>query len=223
MLEWTRCFQVPAPIASRVATGNDYVDYGARTQPLKLSLDGEADDGAAGEGDNIGTDVESVIGGSGDDSITGSPEGNALWGSAGDDTINGRDGADWLNGGAGTDTADYSLRVKPVSLSLDDTSNDGEEGENDVLAADFERLLGGSASDTLIGNSGAERLEGGDGDDTLDGNRGIDVVRGDDGADIIGSRDLLADDIKCGDGKDWVLGEVLDLILKKECEKRLLI
>ena len=215
----------PGTGADRIKGGDgiDYVDYGARAQPLTLSLNGEDDDGEAGEGDNIGTDVESLIAGSGDDHITGSPEGNALWGSAGDDTINGRDGADWLNGGAGTDTADYSLRVKPVSLSLDDTTNDGEEGEDDVLAADFEVLLGGSASDTLIGNSGAERLEGGDGDDTLDGNRGIDVVRGDDGADIIGSRDLLSDDVKCGDGKDWVLGELLDLILKKECEKRLLI
>ena len=203
--------------------GNDYADYGARSQPLQLSLNGEADDGEAGEGDDIGTDVESLVGGSAGDRITGSPDPNALWGSGGDDTVNGRDGADWLNGGAGTDTVDYSLRVNPVSLTLDDTANDGEEGENDVIAADFERLLGGSASDSLIGNSGAEQLEGGDGDDTLDGNKGIDVVRGDDGADVIGSRDLLPDDIKCGDGRDWVLGEVLDQILKKECEKRLLI
>ncbi|MGH2837685.1 MAG: calcium-binding protein, partial [Thermoleophilaceae bacterium] len=125
---------VPGAGADRLngGDGNDYADYGARTQPLKLSLDDGANDGADGEGDDLRDDVESLIAGSGDDRITGSPAPNALWGMAGDDTVNGRDGADWLNGGTGFDTADYSSRVRPVSLSLDAITNDGEDGEGDA-------------------------------------------------------------------------------------------
>ena len=44
--------------------GNDTVDFSQRTQPLTISLDGVADDGEAGERDNVLPDVEGVIGGS---------------------------------------------------------------------------------------------------------------------------------------------------------------
>jgi Ca2+-binding RTX toxin-like protein len=216
---------IPGAGADRIrgGDGNDYADYGARTEPVNLSLDGEADDGEVGEGDDLGGDIESLIGGSGADRLTGSPTPNALWGMDGDDTINGREGADWLNGGAGTDTADYSGRYKPVWLTLDDTSNDGEEGEKDLIGADFERLVGGTAADTLLGNSGADRLEGGNGEDTLDGKGGVDAIRGNDGPDAITSRDQQVDDVECGGGKDWVMGELIDSIFKKECERRFLI
>jgi len=203
--------------------GNDYADYGSRTQPLTLTLDGVANDGQAGEGDNLGTDVEALIGGSGDDSMVGSAAANSLWGQGGDDVIDGGPGGDWQNGGPGYDTADYSSRVKPLSLSLDSVWNDGENGEGDVIAPDFERIIGGAGADTIIGDSGPDRLEGRDGNDTIDGGLGADVLRGDGGADSIKSRDLLIDDVACGAGKDTVTGDLIDLILKGECEKRLLL
>jgi Ca2+-binding RTX toxin-like protein len=203
--------------------GADYADYGARTSSLTLSLDGVANDGAAYEGDNLGLDVESLIGGSANDRLIGSSAANALWGQGGDDTVDGRTGADWLNGGAGTDTADYSLRTKAISLSADGTANDGEAGEGDKLGGDFERLFGGAGSDTILGGSAAERLEGRGGNDTLDGGAGIDVIRGDAGTDTIRSRDALVDDIACGASKDQVFGDLIDQILKKDCEIRSLL
>ena len=216
---------IPGTGADRIngGEGADYADYGARTTPLTLSLDGIANDGASGEADNLGLDVESLIGGSANDRLIGSSAGNALWGQGGDDTIDGRAGADWLNGGAGTDTADYSLRTKAVTLSPDGTANDGEAGEGDKLGADFERLFGGAGSDTILGGPAAERIEGRGGNDTLDGGAGIDVIRGDAGADTIRSRDLLIDDIACGASKDQVIGDLIDQILKKECEIRSLL
>ena len=50
--------------------GSDTADYSSRSEPLSLTLDGVANDGAtagAGEGDLIRDDVENVRGGSGDD------------------------------------------------------------------------------------------------------------------------------------------------------------
>ncbi len=49
------------------------------------------------------------------------------------------------------------------------------------------------------------------------------MIRGDAGTDTIRSRDLLADDIACGASKDQVFGDLIDLILRKECEIRSLL
>jgi hypothetical protein len=61
------------------------------------------DDGEAGELDRIMTDVESIMGGSGNDRLTGNTGGNYLSGGAGNDTLAGDDGNDILVGGAGVD------------------------------------------------------------------------------------------------------------------------
>ena len=67
--------------------GNDRVDFSQRTQPLTVDLDGEANDGEAGERDNVQPDVEEVIGGSQDDTLIGSTAANLLEGRDGQDTI----------------------------------------------------------------------------------------------------------------------------------------
>ncbi|HEV8291215.1 MAG TPA: hypothetical protein VGP94_04810, partial [Tepidisphaeraceae bacterium] len=60
--------------------GIDTADYSKRLDDLVITLDGKPNDGrptvaeVKGEGDNVMSDVEVVIGGVGDDSITGSPK-----------------------------------------------------------------------------------------------------------------------------------------------------
>src|SRR5919112_1496045 len=49
--------------------GKDYLDYAGRTEPLTLSIDGAANDGASGEADTIGLDVEQVRGGEAADTL----------------------------------------------------------------------------------------------------------------------------------------------------------
>ena len=73
---------------------------------LSISLDRKANDGSAGEKDNVGTDngIEHVIGGVMGDVLTGNALGNMLSGGAGNDTITGRDGIDFLFGYGGNDT-----------------------------------------------------------------------------------------------------------------------
>jgi Ca2+-binding RTX toxin-like protein len=84
--------------------GTDRVDYISRTGPIDASLDGQADDGAAGEHDNILDDVETIRGGSGNDSLVGNGNRNFLIGGPGNDIIFGQGGAgDDLNGGPGDD------------------------------------------------------------------------------------------------------------------------
>jgi len=84
--------------------GQDAATYPAATAPVRVTLDDEADDGAAGEGDNVHGDVEDVYGGRGADVLTGSVTANTLDGGAGNDTLVGGAGVDGLYGGDGDDT-----------------------------------------------------------------------------------------------------------------------
>jgi Ca2+-binding RTX toxin-like protein len=90
----------------RGGDGIDYADYSRRSTPVTVTLDGVADDGAAGENDALAADVESVRGGGGDDHLTGNGEANTLDGGAGNDRIAGLGGDDSLYGDRGDDSVD---------------------------------------------------------------------------------------------------------------------
>jgi Ca2+-binding RTX toxin-like protein len=90
--------------------GSDTVDYSGRTENLNISLDGLANDGAFNENDLVSADIENVIGGLGNDHITGNDDRNRLDGGAGNDTLRGAGARDILIGGAGDDTADTDNR-----------------------------------------------------------------------------------------------------------------
>ena len=87
----------------RGGEGFDVATYSERTLPLTISLDDLANDGEAGEGDDVRGDVEDVIGGSGADVITGSAADNVLAGGDGGDRIDGGAGIDTYAGGDGDD------------------------------------------------------------------------------------------------------------------------
>jgi hypothetical protein len=84
--------------------GSDSVLYGDRTAPVSVSLDDAANDGQAGEGDNVRSDVENIYGGQGNDTLTGNSAPNLLDGSGGDDVIFDGGGRDRVFGGDGNDT-----------------------------------------------------------------------------------------------------------------------
>ena len=101
--------------------GQDYVPL-VRATDVTVTMNGLPDDGATGEGDNVGADVEEVTTGPGDDTIVGSKVGNefdtgdgddivssgggndGIVGGRGRDRINGGQGVDSIHGGAGIDT-----------------------------------------------------------------------------------------------------------------------
>ena len=101
-------------------TGTDTATYAARTAPVVVDLDDVADDGQAGEADDVRSDVEVVIGGTAADRLTGSAGPNRLEGRSGSDRLSGLGGDDRLlggadvdfgNGGTGVDACDTEVAV----------------------------------------------------------------------------------------------------------------
>ena len=82
--------------------GIDTVRY-SRDADVSVTIGVGANDGEAGEGDEVTAGVEKVFGGKGNDTLVGDVTGESLTGGAGDDTIDGRGGVDILSGQAGDD------------------------------------------------------------------------------------------------------------------------
>jgi Ca2+-binding RTX toxin-like protein len=128
--------------------GNDTLDggegintlsYADKTTAVSLTLS----DGTAAVTISMGTEHDSVlnfrnvVGGAGQDSLTGNAADNDLNGGDGNDSMSGLAGADTLRGGLGNDT---------------------------LLGGDgIDSLLGGDGDDTLMGGAGADVLDGGNG------------------------------------------------------------
>jgi Ca2+-binding RTX toxin-like protein len=96
----------PGPDVLRGGDGDfDAADYSSRTGPVKVTLDGIANDGEPGENDFVAADVEDATGGSGDDVLIGNNGPNALRGGAGADLLDGHGGFDdVVIAGSGDDT-----------------------------------------------------------------------------------------------------------------------
>src|SRR3954468_15276891 len=111
--------------------GVDYVSYEDHSTPVSITVDGQANDGSAGENDSL-TAVEEYTAGSGDDTLTGSDAADRLIGGPGTDLITGGGGDDMLDaagsgadhivGGAGHDAIMAGLGglVEAVDGEVDD-------------------------------------------------------------------------------------------------------
>jgi Ca2+-binding RTX toxin-like protein len=183
--------------------GADALSYGSRSAAIHVSLNGEFDDGASAEGDNVQADVETVETGSGDDHLTGDAGGNTLQGGPGSDDFVGAAGSDSLAGGPGLDTADYSTAPSAVRVNLATGSTSGGGG-NDALT-DIENVDGSEFPDDLTGAAGDSALRGGAEADTLDGGDGNDLLVGGAGDDELSGRSG-ADDLRGGAQDDLLAG-----------------
>ena len=85
--------------------GSDSISYDDRSAPVTVKLDGLANDGEAGENDNV-ISVEDVTGGAGNDTIVGDAAGDRLHGGPGNDTIVGGPAEDRIEGQEGDDVID---------------------------------------------------------------------------------------------------------------------
>ena len=79
------------------------MNYFYATANTNVSIDGAANDGEAGEHDNVLADVEDLWGSPQQDTLTGSAGPNTIRGGNGNDTITGLGGRDTLAGEAGSD------------------------------------------------------------------------------------------------------------------------
>jgi Ca2+-binding RTX toxin-like protein len=173
---------------------------------------------------------ENLVGGTGADTLFGNRLDNTLTGGAGNDKLIGAAGNDLLIGGAnndtyffvatiaaeadqvtervneGIDTLNFGYLTTSVVLNLGSTSiqtvNLNRTLKLSSLSA-FENAVGGTGSDTLLGNTVANRLTGGEGDDILVGLQAGDILEAGSGRDIlIGGQGL---DILKGDAGEDIL------------------
>jgi len=171
--------------------GTDTMSYAARSVAVTVTMDGVKGGTTANptfttsntsgipsvETDKVMNDVENLIGGSGNDILTGNalnntvsggPGNDTLYGMAGDDTLldvsatSTISGADVFFGGTGSDTVVYydsntstgRDASHPVSVYIDATADSGETNEGDTLMCDVENLTGTLGNDTLYGHTG---------------------------------------------------------------------
>ena len=220
---------------ARLAPGSG-IYYTDHTADVTVRVNGLADDGSVGEGDNVlgslgsiqggsgndtlesGADAASLAGGAGNDTLVGSPEGESLIGQEGDDDISGgggndmlagEAGADLLAGGPGHDEASYAGAQEPLRLSIGDGPGDGAVGENDDIQADVEDLVGGRRADVMIGTAEANRLVGLGGADRMFGGEGADW--------LLGAND--GDRLDAGPGPDSVFAGARDRLLLDDGER----
>jgi Ca2+-binding RTX toxin-like protein len=213
----------------------DLADYSFASTAVRVELDGVANDGEAGEGDDVQGTIEHVRGGPFDDTLIGDDSDDVLSGRDGDDTLAGRGGGDSLLGGLGdddnldggpgpdffdggdgdSDLADYSLATTAVNVKLDGQPFDGALGEGDDVQGTVEDIEGGPFGDTIVGNESPRNvLKGGGGSDTVEGVGGVDNIEGgpgDDDLDGGDDNDLLEgnendDTLDGGPGEDLLEG-----------------
>ncbi|HEY6564697.1 MAG TPA: SdrD B-like domain-containing protein, partial [Pirellulaceae bacterium] len=194
---------------------HDRLDFGAlgTLEPVEVDLSGNRTGWAPAQigyyQSNVGqhtitTDVvgqhnyiEDVLGGSGDDLITGNAKANWLNGGVGSDQVRGLNGddtyafgpfaagdvdniAEAIGTGGGTDTVEFSTIQVPVTVDLSATSLAFYGGASIISSSPqwFENVIGGQADDMIAGNLADNRLEGGLGNDTYQfaGTWGNDLV-----------------------------------------------
>ncbi|MGK9165319.1 M10 family metallopeptidase C-terminal domain-containing protein [Inquilinus limosus] len=193
--------------------GSDVMDGGEGTDTADLGWIGQtgsvfADlaNQSCSDGDIL-IDIENLIGGAFNDTLTGDAGANVLTGRDGDDDLSGGDGndtlfggrgADDLIGGAGTDMVDYlelNTGTTGVTIDLGAGTASGGSAQGDVLSG-IENLGGSAYADTLTGDAGSNTLWGRDGADALSGGAGNDALYGENGV----------DSLQGGDGNDTLIG-----------------
>lgn len=170
--------------------GDDLLDGGTENDTL---YGGTGNDVLRGdEGD------DTLNGNEGNDRLRGENGNDSLFGNDGDDTLRGGDGDDDLTGGAGgdvlrgdggVDTSHYedSDAAVNVDLAAGTASGGHADGDNYLVPADIENLIGSTGfGDTLVGDGNSNWIEGLGGDDTILGRAGNDTLLGGAGNDYIG-------------------------------------
>jgi hypothetical protein len=128
--------------------GTDRATYANSPAGVRVTLDGQPGDGAAGENDSV--DTENLTGSPGDDVLIGNAAANAIDGGAGADRILGGAGADALDGGPGDDliqSLDSENDLVACGEGTDGTLSDKADVRSDCEYIKYRAL---SASSTAV-------------------------------------------------------------------------
>jgi Ca2+-binding RTX toxin-like protein len=178
----------------------DAVSYEERVRPVHADLQGDADDGELGERDRIGSEIRTLWGGHGADTLIGNALPNDLHGEGGRNLILGGAGQDTLFGGGS-----FHARKGSDQRIYAGTGND--------------LIQTGGGDDLLGGGRGRDYLQSGNGRDRLLPGPGQDIVIGGPANDVILARDGNVDEIDCGRGWDRLRNDPLDWQPLPRCER----
>ena len=188
-------------------SGIDTVTYAAATGGVSVNLSlTSAQALGGGEGVDVLSSIETAIGSSHADRLTGDGLANYLYGSLGNDILDGGAGNDLMNGGAGQDTVVYSAATSGVTVNLALTGWQSVGGGMGVdLLTVIENVTGSRYADRLTGTSAANVMSAGAGNDVLLGGDGNDAFYGDLGNDTLDGG--AGDDVLWGQaGNDLMMG-----------------
>jgi Ca2+-binding RTX toxin-like protein len=191
--------------------GDDTASYAGNALGVKVSLAATNGQNTLGAGTDTLKGIENLVGGDGNDALTGNALVNVLDGGAGDDILNGGVGADVLLGRTGNDSYFVDNAADVV------TENPGEGNDTITstiaytLGANLENLVlggtlaingtGNELANTITGNGAVNVLTGNAGDDNLSGAAGNDILWGGDGNDMLNGG-TGADQLHGGKGDD---------------------
>jgi len=186
---------------------NDSVSYFVYSVGVNVSLDGVANDGTPGEGDNAMPTIENITGTDHDDHIVGSDAANFLVSEFGaGDVVEGLGGDDrlWVRrgigrGGDGADSMHGEMGARMY----------GEDGNDHIFGTGLALYDGGGGDDRLRldGGGPAGAVIGGDGNDTVRlhiQQVSVDLGAGDDSVTRPSAATNKPVTVSCGDGNDTV-------------------
>jgi serralysin len=191
--------------------GFDTLNLQSETASMRIDLTpGAASNVSGGRGNLViamGTLLEQVLAGSGDDILLGNSAHNILYGGDGNDDLSGVAGNDSLYGGAGNDT---------ISMGGGDDFAGGGDGDDVIYGEDGNDVIylglgndftgGGAGNDVIYGGAGTNVIYAGLGNDSVYGGTGADaIIGGGDGTNVLLGNDGN-DTITSGSGGDFLAG-----------------
>ena len=178
--------------------GLDIASYADVTTNLTINLTLTTAQSMGSAGNDILISIEGLIGGSGNDTLTGDGNNNILEGGLGNDR---------LDGGAGLDVASFAGLTTGIEINLSGSSMTITTGLGTDTLISIEGLIGGSGNDVFRGDAGANSLSGGAGIDYLAGGAGDDTLDGGDDGDYLFGNDGN-DSLYGGAGNDQIDGGI---------------
>ena len=150
--------------------GADKLWLDGHASGMAISIDGQANDGSSGEGDNVGSDIETIAGTVHNDVFTGSAGPDNFEGGGGNDDIHGAGGNDDLYGGSNDDKVFGDAGDDKVQGASGSDSVDGGPG--------IDQIYGDIASCSVFCTFDADQLFARDGErDTVDCGGGPDSAQ----------------------------------------------